>query len=185
MKKSLAFCLTAVISLSVLAGCSSPVVSSSSAPVSTAPSSSAVVSQPSSSAASAYDVNELLTTVSEAAGLGATLAYTQTDLQFQSPLTEEDIANMAGAKSNLFNDNGGVVIVVEAAEGKADAVKSGLEDFRDGILNASENYKEDFPEAYANLEAAKIVVKDNFVVFAASATGDYDALDAALNTLFA
>lgn len=186
----------AVLSAALLAGCgntSSPSVSGTagSAPAS---SSSTVASSPASAPASSdvttpsFDIDFILTTLSEAAGLGdGTVAFAKEDLLGQSDVADADIVAMAGAQSNMYQENGGLVIVIQATPGKAEAVKTELENFRDGILAVNANYASEFPSAYANLSQAVTTIHDDCVIFVSAANGEdggYETVDAALKTVF-
>jgi hypothetical protein len=157
------------------------------------PTTSVAASGPTTSATSvapegAYDVNELLAPLAEAASLGDTINMTMLDITASGNIREEDIVTFAGVQSINYADNGGTVIVVQTVPGAADRVATGFVGYRDGVLSQAENYKADYPIAYENMTNARIVQNGDYVVFAVSATGNdggYDTLDTALEAAFA
>lgn len=188
MKRLFSVLLLAVFAALAFAACGSSSSASSALPA--ASSSLAASSLPASSASAAgqYDVGALLAPLTEAAGLGATIELDITELTASGDISADNIAAMAGAKSVMYAENGGMVAVIEATPGTADTVKAGLEKYRDGLLAQGEDYKSDFPLAYANMQEARIVVNGDCVIFATSANGTeggYDALDTALAAAFA
>ena len=85
-------------------------------------------------------------------------------------------------QQTLTNGKPGTVLVVKAAEGKADTVKTQLEAYRDGIVATWENYKDDFPIGYEQTQNGRVVVKGDYVVLAIAGEGvDYSAVDTAID----
>ena len=155
------------------------------APTSEAPASTAASSKEGTSAGEegAYSVANLLTTVSDAAQLGATIEVTDFDLK-ASGMNSDNFAEMAGAQSVNASDNGGIAVVVRAAPGKAADVAAEFKAFRDARING--DYAE-FAAAMENTDNARIITEGDYVVYAVSAEGQnggYDTLDAALSSLF-
>lgn len=173
----------------LLAACGAPAASS--APSVSSAESVSSVSLPTSgvpsstAAAEGQTAAALLAAIEPAAGLGATLALTQVDLTATGDVPAEDVVDFAGAESTMYSQNGGRLYVVQAQPGKAEAVKEGLEKMKEALLSQGENYKADFPEAYANIEGTLVVVNGDFVVYATSASGDYTALNDAVTAAFA
>lgn len=161
-------------------------------PPETTPATSVATSAPATSATSvapegAYDVNELLAPLAEAANLGDTIDMILLDITANG-INSEDIVSFAGVQSVNYPENGGTVIVVQTVPGAADRVATGFAGYRDGVLSQAENYKADYPIAYENMTNARIVQNGDYVIFAVSATGNdggYDTLDAALEAAFA
>lgn len=184
--------LAALLAMGMLAGCGSPPSSAAPSAPASAPSASAPVSAAESAPASApaqgaYNVEDLRDTLVTAANLGGTATFELRDLLGQSDIAEDDIVAMAGAQSSTYQEDGGIVVVVQAAPGQAETVKGQLEAFRDGILQGSANYATDYPNAYSNLQQARTLVHEDYVVLASSASGQdggYEELDEALATLF-
>lgn len=185
-----------VFTLFSLAGCSSdsssstpssspPPASSSSAPSSTSvpPSSQ---STPSSAPTGGHDVAQLASTLAEAAGLGSTIPVRQLDLELAG-MNAENFAAFAGAEAQTSAQNGGIVVVIQAQPGTADAVAQELAAFRDSRMG-NEDYAE-FEDARANTENARIQVHGDYVVYAVSAIGQQDGgwaqLDEAITAAFA
>lgn len=107
------------------------------------------------------------------------------DLTSTSHISMDNIVAWAGAESQLASENGGIVIVVQAKPGTADTFVTAFEQFRDA--KSSDDRYAEYATAIANTKEARIVTNGDYVVYAVSATGQeggYDALDAALNTLF-
>ena len=183
MKRILSTAFAFCFALALLAGCNAD-----------SPSSSTIVRAPETSSGSsvtsvplAYDVNELLLLVVDAANLGDTIEMTITDLTYSGDVSADDIVAVAGRQSTQYVENGGQVAVIQTVAGRGEAVKSQLENFRDKLLSEN-NYRSDFPDAYDNFSDIRIAVSGDFIIFASSATGTdggYDALDAAIAAAFA
>ena len=80
---------------------------------------------------SGYNVDALLEKLSSAAQLSAPINYSKTDLLLQTSLGEENVALVAGAQSNLYNEDGGLTIVVQAAPGNGPTVEEALKTLSD------------------------------------------------------
>lgn len=176
-----------LVSTLLLAGCGGDKSSSASSP---APASSASVSQPASSqpdgsstASSGHDVDAILGTLSEAAGLGGTIELGELDLKANG-INVDDIEEWAGAESKLSSENGGIVIVFVTKPGTSKDLVSALSAMRD--TRATDDRYAEFETARENTKDARIVtIGDNLVVYAVSATGadGYGALDEAIDSL--
>ena len=95
-------------------------------------------------------------------------------------LVEEDVAEFAGVRSNDAYD-AGVVLVIKAAEGKAETVKSTLEEYRQGMIAYFGNYPES-ADAMVNVENGVLTVSGDLVVmvWASNECADPSALSAAV-----
>lgn len=182
MKRILTMAGTALYLTILLAGCGGSASSqaSSQAAASSSLASSAGTQFPASSEAqSKYDLASMVVTLSEAAQLGTTIELTELDLT-AGGINMDNIAAWAGADSQLVVNNGGTVIVIQAQEGKADAVVKDLEAFKTSRMD--DRYA-DFAEALANTKEARILSQGDIVIYAVSAAGSqggYADLDAAL-----
>ena len=107
----------------------------------------------------AYDVNEVLATIEEAA-----------PVRMSTPVDEEYM-NFIGIDAEMYNTFAGsycpitpgvdVIIVVEAKDGKVEDVKAALEARRNEIFAANENYVGALRD---KAEAGRVVVKGNYAV---------------------
>ena len=94
---------------------------------------------------------------------------------------------MVSYKGVKSNDNGdaGLVLVIEAADGKAEDIANQLTAYQQDQVAFYGNYAE-FAQAQSNVENAVIAFKDNRVVMAIASnecTVDLDsAVDSALNS---
>lgn len=106
------------------------------------------------------------------------------NIEYDFGLKAEDVAAYKGVKSN-DNGDAGLVLVVEAASGKAQDVVTALESYKQDQVAFYGNYAE-FAQAQSNVENAVIAFKDNRVVMAIASnecTVDLDsAVDSALNS---
>ncbi len=186
------FCVLSLSTI-LLAGCSSSSSSSltpasSSAPVSTAsvsaPAASSAITESSSSATSG-EVEAMLATLSEAAGVTDGIALSEIDLQANG-LDTTNVLVFAGTESRLSSENGGIVMVFQVEAGSEAATVTALEAYRD--LRASDDRYAEFATARENTAQARIGSVDDYVYYAVSSTGEsggYDTLDAAIATLTA
>ena len=106
------------------------------------------------------------------------------NIEYDFGLKAEDVAAYKGVKSN-DNGDAGLVLVLEAADGKAEDVANQLASYQQDQVAFYGNYAE-FAQAQDNVENAVIAFKDNRVVMAIASnecTADLDsAVDSALNS---
>ena len=170
-----------------LTGCGG---SASSAPSSV---SSASASAPASStAAPAADTSENGTAALDSAvesllaadPISNQFEITAMNIEYDFGLKAEDVAAYKGVKSN-DNGDAGLVLVVEAASGKAQDVVTALESYKQDQVAFYGNYAE-FAQAQSNVENAIISSKgDRVVMVIASNACSADlnsAVDSALNS---
>ena len=170
-----------------LTGCGG---SASSAPSSA---SSAAASAPASStASSAADATENGTAELDSAmesllaadPISNQFEITAMNIEYDFGLKAEDVAAYKGVKSN-DNGDAGLVLVVEAASGKAQDVVTALESYKQDQVAFYGNYAE-FAQAQSNVENAIISSKgDRVVMVIASNECSADltsAVDSALNS---
>ena len=160
---SLAVC--AILSAAVLTGCggssASSSTASSAAPAASSQAASSVVSSAAAEENGASDLDGI----------------------YNALLQADPISNQ-GVKSN-DNGDAGLVLVIEAADGKAEDIANQLTAYQQDQVAFYGNYAE-FAQAQSNVENAVIAFKDNRVVMAIASnecTVDLDsAVDSALNS---
>ena len=170
-----------------LTGCGG---SASSAPSSV---SSASASAPASSTAApaadatengTADLDSAVETLLAADPISNQFEITAMNIEYDFGLKAEDVASYKGVKSN-DNGDAGLVLVVEAASGKAQDVVTALESYKQDQVAFYGNYAE-FAQAQNNVENAIISSKgDRVVMVIASNECSADlnsAVDSALNS---
>ena len=141
-------------------------------------------------ATASYDVNEVLTTITDAVPLAMPGEVTEEYLTIMMGLDMADVANYAGMMA-MVNVSADCVVVIEAAEGKIDTVKAALENTKQSIVNSFELY---LPDQFEKAKAGRIVVKGNYAVLAIAGDNEtiadkgveeaYKAVDAAIEEAF-
>ena len=170
-----------------LTGCGG---SASSAPSSV---SSASASAPASSTAApaadtaengAADLDSAVETLLAADPISNQFEIAAMNIEYDFGLKAEDVAAYKGVKSN-DNGDAGLVLVVEAASGKAQDVVTALESYKQDQVAFYGNYAE-FAQAQSNVENAIISSKGDRVVMVIASnecTADLNsAVDSALNS---
>ena len=104
------------------------------------------------------------------------------NIEYDFNLPADDVVSYKGVKSN-DNGDAGLVLVIEAADGKAQDVAEALQAYQQDQVAFYGNYAE-FAQAQDNVENAVIAFKDNTVVMVIASnecTADLDsAVDSAL-----
>ena len=170
-----------------LTGCGG---SASSAPSSV---SSASASAPASSTAApaadtaengAADLDSAVETLLAADPISNQFEIAAMNIEYDFGLKAEDVAAYKGVKSN-DNGDAGLVLVVDAASGKAQDVVTALESYKQDQVAFYGNYAE-FAQAQSNVENAIISSKGDRVVMVIASnecTADLNsAVDSALNS---
>jgi hypothetical protein len=170
-----------------LTGCGG---SASSAPSSV---SSAAASAPASSTAApaadtaengTADLGSAVESLLAANPISNQFEITAMNIEYDFGLKSEDVASYKGVKSN-DNGDAGLVLVVEAASGKAQDVVTALESYKQDQVAFYGNYAE-FAQAQSNVENAIISSKGDRVVMVIASnacTADLNsAVDSALNS---
>ena len=173
----------------LLTGCGGSASSASSAASSAA--SSGAASQSASEPAASVSAEENGASDAVASAVDALLETNPISNQFEIAamnieydfnLPAEDVVSYKGVKSN-DNGDAGMVLVVEAADGKAEEVANQLTAYQQDQVAFYGNYAE-FAQAQENVENAVIAFKDNTVVMVIASnecTADLDsAVDSAL-----
>ena len=176
-----------LIAAIALTGCGG---SASSAPSSV---SSASASAPVSDAASpavdtaengTADLDSAVETLLAANPISNQFEIAAMNIEYDFGLKAEDVAAYKGVKSN-DNGDAGLVLVVEAASGKAQDVVTALESYKQDQVAFYGNYAE-FAQAQSNVENAIISSKGDRVVMVIASnecTADLNsAVDSALNS---
>ena len=170
-----------------LTGCggsaSSAASSVSSAPAS-APASSTASSATDATENGTAELGSAVETLLAADPISNQFEITAMNIEYDFGLKAEDVAAYKGVKSN-DNGDAGLVLVVEAASGKAQDVVTALESYKQDQVAFYGNYAE-FAQAQSNVENAIISSKgDRVVMVIASNECSADltsAVDSALNS---
>ena len=183
--------LTGALAAVALTGCGGS-ASSSAAPSSV---STAAAESPASSAAASAVVDNaaengsdaldgVFNALLEADPISNQFEIAAMNIEYDFGLKAEDVAAYKGVKSN-DNGDAGLVLVVEAASGKAQDVATALESYKQDQVAFYGNYAE-FAQAQSNVENAIISSKgDRVVMVIASNECSADlnsAVDSALNS---
>ena len=180
--------LAGALAAAALTGCGGS-SSSSAAPSSV---SEAQVSSPASSAAASAVVdnaengsdalNGVFNALLEADPISNQFEIAAMNIEYDFGLQADDVVSYKGVKSN-DNGDAGLVLVIEAADGKAEDVANQLAAYQQDQVAFYGNYAE-FAQAQDNVENAVIAFKDNTVVMVIASnecTADLDsAVDSAL-----
>ena len=169
-----------------LTGCGG---SASSAPSSA---SSASASAPASSTASpaadtaengTADLDSAVETLLAANPISNQFEIAAMNIEYDFGLKAEDVVSYKGVKSN-DNGDAGLVLVMEAADGKAEDVANQLAAYQQDQVAFYGNYAE-FAQAQDNVENAVIAFKDNTVVMAIASNESTADLDSAVDNALA
>ena len=169
-----------------LTGCGG---SASSAPSSV---SSASVSAPVSDAASpaadtaengTADLDSAVETLLAADPISNQFEIAAMNIEYDFGLQAEDVVSYKGVKSN-DNGDAGLVLVIEAADGKAEDIANQLTAYQQDQVAFYGNYAE-FAQAQSNVENAVIAFKDNRVVMAIASNECTADLDSAVDNALA
>ena len=176
----------AALAAALLTGCGGS--SSSAAPSSV---STASVSAPASSAAASADTTEngsdaldaAYNTLLQANPISNQFEIAAMNIEYDFGLKAEDVVSYKGLKSN-DNGDAGLVLVMEAADGKAEDVANQLAAYQQDQVAFYGNYAE-FAQAQDNVENAVIAFKDNTVVMVIASNECTADLDSAVDNALA
>ena len=130
------------------------------------------------------DLDSAVETLLAADPISNQFEITAMNIEYDFGLKAEDVASYKGVKSN-DNGDAGLVLVVEAASGKAQDVVTALESYKQDQVAFYGNYAE-FAQAQSNVENAIISSKGDRVVMVIASnecTADLtSAVDSALNS---
>ena len=183
---SLAVC--AILSAAVLTGCggssASSSTASSAAPAASSQAASSVVSSAAAEENGASDLDGIYNALLQADPISNQFEIAAMNIEYDFGLQAEDVVSYKGVKST-DNGDAGLVLVIEAADGKAEDIANQLTAYQQDQVAFYGNYAE-FAQAQSNVENAVIAFKDNRVVMAIASnecTADLDsAVDSALNS---
>ena len=174
------------LSCALLAGCgsSSSTSTASSAASSEAVPDSAVLSQASSITLgednSTDALNAPFETLLEADPISNQFEIAAMNIEYDFGLKAEDVVSYKGVKSN-DNGDAGLVLVIEAADGKAQDVADALQAYQQDQVAFYGNYAE-FAQAQTTVENAVIAFKDNTVVMVIASNECSADLDSAVDS---
>ena len=171
-----------------LTGCGG---SASSAPSSV---SSASASAPASSTAApaadtaengAADLDSIVSSLLKTNTISNQFEIDPISIEYDFQLKAEDIVSYKGVKSN-DNGDAGLVIAVEAADGKVQNVIDGMNAYKQQLIDTCSNYPAEFAQALENANNAIIASKGNLVIMVVNSnecTADLNsAVDSALTS---
>ncbi len=188
MKRKIFLSLTAaVLAMACLFGCSSGSEESSSS--ASADASSKAASSAASSAVEASagengvrDLDAIFESLKSSNPISNPFEIAAMNIEYDFMLKAEDVVQYKGVKSN-DNGDAGLVLVIEPAEGKAEAICEALETYKQDQVAFYGNYAE-FAQAQTNVQNAVISGRDDVVIMVIASnecTADLgDAVNAAL-----
>ena len=188
MKRKIFLSLTAaVLAMACLFGCSSGSEESSSS--ASADASSKAASSAASSAVEALagengvrDLDAIFESLKSSNPISNPFEIAAMNIEYDFMLKAEDVVQYKGVKSN-DNGDAGLVLVIEPAEGKAEAICEALETYKQDQVAFYGNYAE-FAQAQTNVQNAVISGRDDVVIMVIASnecTADLgDAVNAAL-----
>ena len=187
--KIIAIALTGALAAALLSGCGGS-ASSSAAPSSV--STAEVTSSASSAAASSVvDTTEngsdaldgVFNALLEQDPISNQFEIAAMNIEYDFGLQADDVVSYKGVKSN-DNGDAGLVLVIEAADGKAEDVANQLASYQQDQVAFYGNYAE-FAQAQDNVENAVIAFKDNTVVMVIASNECSADLDSAVDSALA
>lgn len=177
----------AVLAAAVLAGCGSSSSASSAAEPSQSSSSQAIASVSSTAEETngTASLDDAVSTLLAANPISNQFEIAAMNIEYDFGLAAEDVASYKGVKSN-DNGDAGLVLVIQPAEGKAEAICQALETYREDQVAFYGNYAE-FAQAQANVKNAVISGRDDCVVMviASNECADAAALSKTVDSVLA
>lgn len=172
------------VALTGCGGSASSAPSSASSASASAPASSTAAPAADTSENGTADLDSAVETLLAANPISNQFEIAAMNIEYDFGLKAEDVAAYKGVKSN-DNGDAGLVLVVEAASGKAQDVVTALESYKQDQVAFYGNYAE-FAQAQSNVENAIISSKGDRVVMVIASnecTADLNsAVDSALNS---
>ena len=180
----IAVCAVLAVALTGCGGSASSAPSSVSDAATSAPVTDAASPAADTAENGTADLDSAVETLLAADPISNQFEITAMNIEYDFGLKAEDVASYKGVKSN-DNGDAGLVLVVEAASGKAQDVVTALESYKQDQVAFYGNYAE-FAQAQSNVENAIISAKgDRVVMVIASNECSADltsAVDSALNS---
>ena len=171
------------VALTGCGGSASSAPSSASSASASAPASSTAAPAADTAENGTADLDSAVETLLAADPISNQFEIAAMNIEYDFGLKAEDVAAYKGVKSN-DNGDAGLVLVVEAASGKAQDVVTALESYKQDQVAFYGNYAE-FAQAQSNVENAIISSKGDRVVMVIASnecTADLNsAVDSALN----
>ncbi len=128
-----------------------------------------------------YNVKDVLSALNTANPLGESRDVTEDEVNLIMNISSDMYQEFAGSMGS-DEITGAMNLVIKAADGKAENVKTALETYRSNLISVREPYA---PDAAAVLKDGRIVVKGNYVVMALGASSDiYSAVDSSISDTF-
>lgn len=172
------------VALTGCGGSASSAPSSASSASASAPASSTAAPAADTTENCTADLDSAVETLLAADPISNQFEISAMNIEYDFGLKAEDVAAYKGVKSN-DNGDAGLVLVVEAASGKAQDVVTALESYKQDQVAFYGNYAE-FAQAQSNVENAIISSKGDRVVMVIASnecTADLNsAVDSALNS---
>ena len=172
------------VALTGCGGSASSALSSVSSASASAPASSTAAPAADTTENGTADLDSAVETLLAADPISNQFEIAAMNIEYDFGLKAEDVAAYKGVKSN-DNGDAGLVLVVEAASGKAQDVVTALESYKQDQVAFYGNYAE-FAQAQSNVENAIISSKGDRVVMVIASnacTADLNsAVDSALNS---
>ena len=172
------------VALTGCGGSASSAPSSGSSASASAPASSTAAPAADATENGTADLDSAVETLLAADPISNQFEIAAMNIEYDFGLKAEDVASYKGVKSN-DNGDAGLVLVVEAASGKAQDVVTALESYKQDQVAFYGNYAE-FAQAQSNVENAIISSKGDRVVMVIASnecTADLtSAVDSALNS---
>ena len=179
MKKILVSAAAFVLAVSMFTACGG---SASSA----APAESTPAGEPASSSAeaAASDLAGMVSTIEAVNTVANPIDIDEMALEFDMLIDPADVVSFAGVKSN-DDGNCATVLVLQAAEGKADALADTLNTYKADQAAMYSNYADDFSAAIEQIENGVVSAKGDYVVmvFANTEGASYDEIGKAVESV--
>ena len=178
----------AALSAAVLTGCGGSSSSAAPSSVSTAaaesPASSAAASAVVDNAENGSDaLDGIYNALLEQNPISNQLEIAAINIEYDFNLPADDVVTYKGVMSN-DNGDAGLVLVIEAADGKAQDIANKLAEYQQVQAAQYANYAE-FAQAQTNVENAVIAFKDNTVVMVIASNESTADLDSAVDNALA
>ena len=172
---SLAVC--AILSAAVLTGCggssASSSTASSAAPAASSQAASSVVSSAAAEENGASDLDGIYNALLQADPISNQFEIAAMNIEYDFGIQADDITSYKGVKSN-DNGDAGLVLVIQAAAGKAQNVVDALTAYQQDQVAFYGNYAE-FAQAQSNVENAVIGSNDSDLVVMVIASNECSA----------
>ena len=135
------------------------------------------------SSAKSVDVNSLYQNISQINQAGEARAIDDFSIENDFGLSLEDIDEYAGSISNNMKDPA-LTLIIQAKEGKGNAVKSALETYKQNQIVYYGNYPE-FSEALSKVKDGRIYQSGDLIImlFSSINLSDYGEIDKLISEL--